>query len=69
MAFSSAKDRSAADREAFSLDNAFFTIASCAVKAISPRNHKVSKENQRFDAAKEEWVPSLLASTSLKLSK
>jgi hypothetical protein len=53
-AFSSAKDRSTADRKAFSSDSAFCTIASCAVKATNPRNYKVSKENQRFEVAEEE---------------
>jgi hypothetical protein len=39
-AFSSAKARSAADRAAFSLDNAFF---SSAAKAQIQKHHKVGK--------------------------
>jgi hypothetical protein len=58
-AFSSAKDQSTADQEAFYSDNTFWAATSCAVKATNPRNHKVSKENQRFGAAEEEWVPSI----------
>jgi hypothetical protein len=68
-AFSSANDRSRADQEAFSSNSTFHTTASSAVQAASPRNHKVSKENQRFEAAKKEQVPFLSVSTSFKLSK
>jgi hypothetical protein len=63
------KDRSAVDREAFSSDSACFPIINSAVKAANLRNHKVSKENQRLEAAKEDRVPALSVSTSFKLSK
>jgi hypothetical protein len=63
------KDQSAADRKAFFSDSAFFTITNYVVKAASPRNPKVSKENQRLKAAKEDHVSTLLVSTSFKLSK
>jgi hypothetical protein len=63
------KDQSAADRKAFFSDNAFFTITNSVVKVASPRNPKVSKENQRLEAVKEDRVSTLLVSTSFKLSK
>jgi hypothetical protein len=55
--------------QTFSSYNAFFAVTSSAVKAANPRNYKVSKENQRFEAAKEDQVPFLSVSTSFKLSK
>jgi hypothetical protein len=53
----------------FSSDNALFTVTSSAVKAANQRNYKVSKENQMFEAVKEDRVPFPSIFTSFKLSK
>jgi hypothetical protein len=64
--FSSANTRSAADRAAFSLDNAFF---SSAIKATNPKTSLSQEKNHRIEAVKEERVPSQPTSASFSPSK
>jgi hypothetical protein len=55
VAFSSAKDRSAADQVAFSSDNVFF---SSTIEATNLEMSRSQKGNHSLEEVKEERVPS-----------
>jgi hypothetical protein len=55
----------AADRVAFSLDSAFYAVASCVGSATSQEQHKISKMNQWIEAVKENsYLPNWLTHSS-----